>query len=359
MLRALGDMFPNAVITRIEAGEESDGYQYRTYFVENNGVRFTYENYQGKDTLFGGTRTFSQNDYCQALYEAFSQPLEDIAAEYGVEYDLWSTELRLINRVSRMENLERGLLALEEVYALLEAYIPRTEVSWFQFQLALVTQYGPTQTTRISSQPDWDPDVQRQLLYLNFKADVEEGLVDAGLAEEIWNNPELLRDIPQKYIRTLYIDGERYTSERYETLFLYNLADGAYYTTVCFGTELDYNGGVEDYLQREIIEARYPDADYTISNQDGTSTYWIGADQYTVTDGSDGLRFQKNGMELPIDSYSEISGTRTRATYYYWLHVDDFAAIMGMVVDKVTEDGVYLSTWDASGPVALSVRPTI
>ena len=29
-------------------------------------------------------------------------------------------------------------------------------------------------------------------------------------------------------------------------------------------------------------------------------------------------------------------------TYFFWIIVDDFASIMGMSVEKVGEDGVYL-----------------
>jgi len=32
----------------------------------------------------------------------------------------------------------------------------------------------------------------------------------------------------------------------------------------------------------------------------------------------------------------------TGAAYFFWISVDDFASIMGMSVEKVEDDGVYL-----------------
>ena len=153
---------------------------------------------------------------------------------------------------------------------------------------------------------------------------------------------ELLDAIPQKYIRDLYINGEQHQSDKYEICFLYNIKDGMYYTPVGFGIELDYNGGVEDYLQREIIEFYYPDSDYTISMKDQTSSYRIGNDHYLIERQEDGLVFLKNGSELSIAHEKEISDTHPGAVYYYWVSTDSFALLLGMSVDKVDESGVYL-----------------
>ena len=153
---------------------------------------------------------------------------------------------------------------------------------------------------------------------------------------------EMLAAIPQKYIRDLYIDGVPYRSERYEVCFLYNIRDGRYYTPVGFGIELDYNGGVEDYLQREIIEYYYPDAGYTISMEDQTSTYKIGSDSYLIERKEDGLVFLKNEEEVPLVCEKEVSDTHPGAAYYYWVSVDDFAMLLGMTVERVDESGVYL-----------------
>ena len=262
--------------------------------------------------------------------------------------------------VADMEELADGVDAMEEICQLLRDYLPKAQLNWFSFQLSLLTDYGENQQYFIYQREDWDAAYARQLLYLDFKADVEEGLVsDVGLSQE------LLDAIPQKYIRSLYINGKPYQSEDYEICFLYNILDETYYTRVGFGVKLNYNGGVEDYLQREIIESYYPEAEYTISPRAQTSTYTIGADQYLVKRRDDGLTFFKNDTELQIAAYQELSGTHTGATYYFWVSVDDFATLLGMTVDKVEEDGVYLLLPTSSVPsdqapsdvpVSLSIR---
>lgn len=329
---------PDAVFLDKETGARSGDYEFKRFTVENRGVIFTYENYQGADTFFGGKVAFSGNDYCEKLFEYFSEEIEEITDQYQVELnEVHGSHMEIRNRISHMEDIDSGVKAMQEIYLLLEDYIPQTELSWFPFELALCTDYGKVQHIFIVKQGDWDESYARQLLYLNFKADVDTGMVtDVELSEE------LLDTIPQKYIRALYINGKPYCSDDYEICFLYNLKDGKYYTRAGFGIELEYNGGVEDHLQREIIEACYPDSGYTISMDDQTSAWQIGDDHYLVKRQEDGLIFSKNDCELQIEYDSEISGTNTGATYYYWISVDDFAMLMGMTVEKVEENGVYL-----------------
>lgn len=73
-----------------------------------------------------------------------------------------------------------------------------------------------------------------------------------------------------------------------------------------------------------------------------TTSYKIGNDHYLIERQRDSLTFYKNGRKLSIKNYTELSSTNTGATYFFWISVDDFASIMGMSVEKVGEDGVYL-----------------
>ena len=122
----------------------------------------------------------------------------------------------------------------------------------------------------------------------------------------------------------------------------FNLEDKRYYAPVGFGIDIEYNGGVEDHLQREIIKAYYPDSGYAISMKEQTTTYQLGNDHYLIERQRDSLTFYKNGRKLQIENYLELSSTHTGAAYFFWISVDDFASIMGMSVEKVEDDGVYL-----------------
>ncbi len=330
---------PNAVVLGVESGTRSNVmYRFKRYTIDNKGIVFTYENYQGQDTMFGITTAFSENNYCEALFEFFQEDIDQITEKYHVEIEVHSSYVWVTNDISHMQEIDNGINAVQEIYTLIEDYIPKTELAWFDFSIYLDTaNFGKAQNILIKKQGDWDASYFRQLLYMNLKAAAEQGLVT-----KVEMPQELLDTIPQKYIRNLYINGEPYQSDKYEICFLYNIKDGRYYTPVGFGIELDYNGGVEDYLQREIIEFYYPDADYTISMKDETSSYKIGNDHYLVKRQAEGLVFLKNGKEFPVACEKEISDTHPGAAYYYWVSTDDFALLLGMSVDKVDESGVYL-----------------
>lgn len=332
-------VLPDAAVLDVESGTRSNtSYRFKRYTVDNKGIVFTYENYQGQETLFDTTAAFSENNYCEALFEFFQSDIDSIAEKYHVEIEVHSSYVWITNDISHMKEIDNGINAMQEIYTLIENYIPEIELGWFEFSIYLeTTNFGRAQNILIEKQGDWDASYYQQLLYMNLKAAAEQGLVT-----EVEMPQELLDTIPQKYIRNLYVNGEPYQSDKYEICFLYNIEDGMYYTPVGFGIELDYNGGVEDYLQREIIEFYYPDADYTISMKDQTSSYKIGNDHYIVKRRGDGLVFMKNGRDLPIAHEKEISDTHPGADYYYWISIDDFALLLGMSVDAVDEGGVYM-----------------
>lgn len=332
-------VLPDAAVLDVESGTRSNtSYRFKRYTIDNKGIVFTYENYQGQETLFDTTAAFSENNYCEALFEFFQSDIDSIAEKYHVEIEVHSSYVWITNDISHMKEIDNGINAMQEIYTLIENYIPEIELGWFEFSIYLeTTNFGRAQNILIEKQGDWDASYYQQLLYMNLKAAAEQGLVT-----EVEMPQELLDTIPQKYIRNLYVNGEPYQSDKYEICFLYNIEDGMYYTPVGFGIELDYNGGVEDYLQREIIEFYYPDADYTISMKDQTSSYKIGNDHYIVKRRGDGLVFMKNGRDLPIAHEKEISDTHPGADYYYWISIDDFALLLGMSVDAVDEGGVYM-----------------
>ena len=333
------EILPDAVILNVETGTRSKGRKFKRFTVDNKGIIFTFENYQAGSTMFSGTFAFTEANYAEKLFESFAQEIEAILKKHHIEMDdrISGSAINLRNRITDMAGLDASASALEEIYRLVEDYIPKETLDWFPFEIKFWTLYGERELIVIEKQGDWDYSYYRQLLYLNFK-----NAVDMGLVKDVELLEEMLASIPQKYIRALYINGELYQSDRYEIRFLYNLEDKRYYALVGFGIDIEYNGGVEDHLQREIIKSYYPDSGYSISMKEQTTSYQIGNDHYLIERQRDSLTFYKNGRKLPIKNYAELSSTNTGATYFFWISVDDFASIMGMSVEKVEEGGVYL-----------------
>ena len=60
--------------------------------------------------------------------------------------------------------------------------------------------------------------------------------------------------------------------------------------------------------------------------------------------GEEGLTYYRNGERLPIEAVSEVDRQSTGATYYYWIPLDDFASLLGMRVERVTDEAALLVT---------------
>lgn len=332
----LNQVLPGAAVLKVKTGTRSKGYKFKNYTVSYRDIVFTFKNYQEGNFFFAGKSAGYSHNYCEKLFQRFSREIGEIAERYQVTVE-GKYSIGVTNRVAAMEEIGAGARALEELYQLMKGYIPRTELRWFPFELKLYTLYGKLECICVKKQGDWNYSHTRQLLYLNFKA-----AVDMGLVKDVALSQELLDAIPQKYIQALYINGEPYVSNDYDIRFIYSLENRRYYAPVGFGIKISCNGGVEDYLQREIIKAFYPNAQYTISMKDQTTSYQIGADRFQVRRGRNSLTVWKNGRKLPVKYFHKISDTHTGAEYYYWVSLEDFAMLMGMSVDKVERDGVYL-----------------
>ena len=334
------EILPGTTANGMQETTDEDGDVHRLYSFTHEGVTFTLENYQYHSAFFGASfqATSTRNTYARSVYEAYEAQLAEIAERHGVTIECDSDEaFRIVNEPERFSELGRGVDALEEVCGLLESYLPTAAIDWFDFSITLHTACEKTNRTEVVRRGETDYAYERELLRLNF-ADY----IRSGEVTQLACTGEELADIPVKTLRALSINGREFTSERYDTRILYNLREGKYYTIVCFGTKLDYNGGVEDYLQREILESYYPDCAYTI--EDGTTIYRIGGDSYRVDRGEDGLTFYRNGERLPIEAVSEVDRQSTGATYYYWIPLDDFASLLGMRVERVTDEAALLVT---------------
>lgn len=118
---------PDAKVLDVEYGTRPDRkYRFKKYTIDNKGIVFTYENYQGQDTMFGTTTAFSENNYCEALFGFFKEDIDKIIAEYQVEMDVRGSYVWITNDISHMEEIDNGINAVQEIYAIIGDYIPET-----------------------------------------------------------------------------------------------------------------------------------------------------------------------------------------------------------------------------------------
>lgn len=331
----ISNILPGAVLVDQSETVDEEGYKTRKYILRKNEIIFEVSNYQYRESLFGTTAAGVTNNYAKALYEHYKTKIESIAAKYEVEISC-GYGFQVKYSLPSFADLECGINALQELYNLLEEYIPNAEPDWFDFSLELTT-YTEEKSfyTILTNRADTDFDYEEKLLQLDVAHALRQGKITSFSYTE-----EELSDIPIRELDLLYINGKQVVSERYPISFTYHVKDGKYYTTVCYGTKLDYNGGVEDYLQREIIQTYYPDSQYKISDE--STTYKIGKVHYRIDKKEDGLVFYRQGRKLDITYYEKIDGRSPGATYYYWVDVDTFASLMGMQVENITNDAVYL-----------------
>lgn len=331
----VSNILPEAVLRNQAETVDEEGYKTREYTFEINEITFEVDNYQYEESLFGTTAAGVTNNYANALYERYKTQIESIAAKYGVEISC-GYGFQIEYKLPSFADSVCGINALQELYSLIEEYIPKTNPEWFDFSLELMTYTDEKNFyTILTNRADTDFEYEEKLLKLDVAHALRQGKITSFSYTE-----EELSDIPIKELNLLYINGKQVVSERYPISFIYNVKDGKYYTTVCYGTKLDYNGGVEDYLQREIIQVYYPDSQYKISDE--STTYKIGKVHYRIDKKEDGLFFYRQGRKLDIAVYEEIDGMSPGATYYYWMDIDSFASLMGMQVEGVTRDAVYL-----------------
>lgn len=180
-----------------------------------------------------------------------------------------------------------------------------------------------------------------QLRYLEL---IREGEINDSSIDE-----EMLTNKPRLEIDKLVINGEQYTSKKYEPQFLYSIDEQEWLTLVGYGIILDYNGYVRDYMQREII-IDYLDGEYDIDDKNSITRYSIGNDSYEVyfpldTD-TDGIKedyyFKKNNQNLDIKLCEAPRDYTTKATYFAYIKLSDWAELLNMNYIVDNKEGVVI-----------------
>ena len=339
--RELGE---STVIVSYVNGITDSGYSKNTYDIKYLDLEFNLVNFMYKDILFGFDAAGYSSNYTTQLYELFSEDIRNVSTKYNVNIAEPKYEndkcIVIRNNACDFGQLSSGVYALKELKTLVNDYLPkqRAGVTEFELQLLSFTDYD-VWPVYVEDRSDLDYDYIDKLL----KLEVAQSIRDSDTVTFECTKEEL-NNIPIKRLDNLYIDGELIESDRYPIEFYYDIKRSKYYTIMCFGTKLDYNNGVEDYLQREIIEKMYPYSNYKINERKNETTYTIFNNIYKVIRRENVLKAYKNSSELEIETINELNGSIPNASYFTWVSIDSFAELMSMKVEKVTDTGIYLST---------------
>ena len=379
------DCFPNTKIRKIEI--ETINENEKIYHYENNEFSFVVENklekYSSDGLLPPMTYSNVYTDYHIKMLENKEKDIQNIANKYGigcyfsyktqkVEKDLHNTYVNIsysntplikniVYSFSIVNNndIDNCFYFIKDIENLLKLYYPKTNTEHFKISQVVnfyahenifvdknkqyTTNNLLSMETYFCDKWEYSFEEMKHIVEYNYANLIKDNII---INENYDYDNEYIHK--PKYINSLYINNNLFTSEKYKTEFIYNPIDNQYYTIVCFGKEFDYNGGVKDYLQREIIEKYYKNNKYIISNEENTTTYTIGKNDYTIIDNVDKeeLTFKKNNKNLKIKSFKEVCNTKPTATYYYYISLEDFTTIMEMKVDNVdTTNGIiYLKT---------------
>lgn len=181
-------------------------------------------------------------------------------------------------------------------------------------------------------------------LQLKYVEEIRQGeFIDSTVDED------MLTNMPRTVINNLIINGDQYTSDKYEPEFAYSVDEQEWLAIVGYGIILEYNGGVQDYMQREII-VKYLDGDYDIDDKNRITRYTIGNDSYEIYfpyDSGDGIKggyyFKKNNEKLNI-KLCEIPRLwgGTGAVYYAYIKLSDWAKLLNMEYIVDNKEGVVI-----------------
>ena len=151
------------------------------------------------------------------------------------------------------------------------------------------------------------------------------------------------------YINSLYVNDKEFKSDKYKVEFIYSPYYKEYLTILGYGIEFEYNGGVADYMQREII-TDYLSGRYQIYNETHKTEYEIGNDKYEIymlpenSDEKKTYYFKRNGEKLNIKlAKSPLYVGSNNATYYYYLKLSDWAKLLNCEYE-IKDNQIYITT---------------
>lgn len=328
-------------------------YKFRT----DKGIEFTVKSELNED-YWGFMKADITSNYMQCLYEHLNSQILELeetnSISFEAEYYHDGEYIDFTCNAESFSDLKKIVTHLWDLYELTESYLPDYDANTELFSDFVNFGY-------------------QKFAHFNFDINAgEETLIHIPFDEKFDSYPEsyvlrcaqiayaeLYRDedtgndysnIPRQYIRKLYINGEEYESHKYSPCFAYDEKTHQYYTITTYGISLAYNGGVADYMHREII-TDYLDGEYTIIGATESSEYKIGKDRFKVKcpDEKPWLaEFYKNGEKLEnITMKADLDFWHCDevASYYYLMSLDDYAFMLNMDYEvNQSEGAVYLNS---------------
>ena len=354
MIQNISECVPNVEYIKVEeddGGEESNGGN--IYYFKGKGFDFVVEDFIYSNP--GGLPYNDQEtDYYQKLLELKNDEINAIKEEYDFEIVIqaeWMSGIEVECSINSFGDIKDSFDFCTGVYNLLKEYLPNKTTELFPYECELTIRIEDTENEYGLYLNHMDLNfVQNQYkIKKEYVAFTEEYYVEKVRKGEITDTSVGSKHF-EKYkpltLNSIYINGKEFTSERYEPKIIFNIMDGKYYFAVGYGIELDYNGGVEDFINREIIQAYYPDSKYNISNN--YTTYKINGDKFKIVrnNNTDDYRFYKNGKEMDIKDYEEISGYSSGASYFRLITAENFAELTGLKLVNIDYNSgiVYFET---------------
>ncbi len=325
----------------------------KIYYFEGKDFDFTVTDYIGSS---GGGLPYNDQmtDYYEKLLELKMDDIQTLKNKYDFEAvveDPWQEGLEIEIKITSFQQIKEIYAFCEELYSLFEKYVPKRTTDVFPYECSL-----DIKTTSESGSYLYGTKIE--FIQGRFEINKKDiAFAEAYYVEDVRNGEIIDSTVGSKHFEkfkpltldAIYINGEEFKSEKEEEpRIVFNIADGEYYITVGYGAEFEYNGGVKDYINREIIEKYYPDSNYNINADKNYSTYKINRDKYKVTrdDKTYDYCFYKNGKELDIKDYEEVTGYHSGATYFRLVKAEDFAELTGLKLVEIDYNSgiVYFET---------------
>ncbi len=325
---------------KVDGNDTSTSYTYKT----EKGVVFDVKSRYYHDSMFGLPVADLSSNYYEALDVLFSDEIENLKTEYNA--NLSSDWDGPDCAVPSFDEIDKKVDFVFDYYELIKDYLPDTtedtplfSAAKDDFEISLSHKDNRLLTVTFNQRfKSMTPDYVKECAKIKY-ADIYRS---KGSGEDFG-------DLPLLYINNLYINGEKYTSDKYTVEFVYDADSGEYCIPVGYGLKFDYNGGVEDYIQREIV-TDYLGGSYSINPDKHTTNYTIGENSYKVTAESDNYKsgkFYINGKKQDIsllDTKLDFWGG-TGATYFYYMKLSDYAKMLDMDYSvSQADNAVYLTS---------------
>ncbi len=315
----------------------------------NGATRYTFSTPYGfefsvRSTLYMGQpiNIYSRKiitDYSECMLKSYEYKIRDAAIDMDVEYSISDWTLKVY--VNDLDDIDNCIFFLSEVYDVLKEMLIDTApdnnpMIFHPVRIRIMKDDVEILSDHLSKLFTYFDEESEKYLSLGAKvAFVHEA--QNGNIQDFSVTEDIYAEIPRKHIGELYINGKRFESEKYTPEFTFSVIQNEYMVRVGYGIEVEYNGGVKDEMQREIIE-NYLGGHYNVRDHFHETSYGIGSDRFRIhcPRNADGVKltqckFEKNGEVLDIKAYDEPPFWGHRgATYFFYLTLEDYAELLNM-----------------------------